>query len=61
MISDRADFFEAAESPERMPLMSPLPPETAEVGLSSSCDLDVPVGRSIDISPVLSSLEAGSR
>ena len=61
MISERADFFEAAESPERNPLISPLPLETAVLGLSSSCDLEVPVGRSIDISPVLTSLEEGSR
>ena len=61
VISERADFFEAAESPERKPLISPLPLETAVFGLSSSCDLEVPVGRSIDISPVLTSLEEGSR
>ena len=64
VISERADFLEEAERPERMPLIIPLPPEIAAlpvVGLSSSCDLEVPVGRSMDISPVLPSLEEGSR
>ena len=64
VISERADFLDAAESPERMPLIIPFPPKTAAlpfIGLSSSCDLEVPVGRSMDISPVLPSLEEGSR
>ena len=58
--------MEAAERPERIPLIIPLPPEMPPPALgdaifSSSCDLEVPVGEVIDISLVLSSLVEGSR
>ena len=64
VISERADFFEAADRPERSPLMIPLLPEFPELaatGMSSSCDLEVPIGVSNDISPAVVSLEEGSR
>ena len=66
VISERAAFLDDADSPERMPFMIPMPPESPPfplvvTGVLSSCEREVPVVSEDIISAEVASLDDGSR